>query len=254
VSATPPPARRRRVRFQPARSIPSAQYIKDIFSKLPLSSTNTVAAQSSGFFPVQNIFNSRQEIARVDHTVSDRLSLWGKFENDSIPTVEPGGLFTGAAIPGIAVTDTNAPGRSFVIHAVATLRPNLLNDMAFNYAQSGIHSTPAGLMNKSQNPDINVPEPFVNTQGVVPELTFTNGSSLLDYGPYNEYNAASTATITSPGFTGRTPFASVSAITATTRRKMPPIRKASSPFRTSVIPARVPTASISPLPIFFWVT
>ncbi len=166
----------------------AAAYIKDIFSKLPLPSVNTVAAQSAGFFPVQNIYNSRQEIIRLDHTVSDKLSLWGKFENDSIPTVEPGGLFTGAVIPGIAVTNTNAPGRSFVIHAVQTLQPNFLNDMAFNYAQSGIHSTPAGLMNKSLNPDINVAEPFVNTQGIVPEVTFTGGSSLAGYGPYNEYN------------------------------------------------------------------
>ena len=74
-----------------------------------------------------------------------------------------------------------------------------LNDMAFNYSQSAINSTPAGLMNKSLNPDINVPEPFVNTQGVVPKLTFTGGSSLIGYGPYNEYNRTSTGSTTSPG-------------------------------------------------------
>ena len=39
------------------------QYVKDIFSKLPLNATST----TSGFFPQQNIYNSRQEIVRLDH-------------------------------------------------------------------------------------------------------------------------------------------------------------------------------------------
>jgi hypothetical protein len=180
---------------QTATSIPAnlinpnaAAYIKDIFGKLPLSSANTVAATTAQLFPVRNVYNSRQEIARVDHTFSEKFSIWGRIENDSIPTTEPGGLFTGAAIPYVATTNTNSPGRSYGIHAVDTIRPTLLNEAGFNYSQSAINSTPAGLMAKSNNPDINPAEPFANTQGIVPELTFTGGSSLLGYGPYNEYN------------------------------------------------------------------
>ncbi|MBV9746847.1 MAG: adenylyl cyclase, partial [Acidobacteriia bacterium] len=44
---------------------------------------------------------------------------------------------------------------------------------------------------KSNNADINVPEPFANTQGVVPTLMFTGAptaSSVIGYGPYTEYN------------------------------------------------------------------
>jgi hypothetical protein len=166
----------------------SAQYIKDIFGKLSLSPTNTVTAQASEFFPQRNLYNSRQEIVRIDHSFGEKFSVWGKFENDSIPTTEPGGLFTGSAIPGMATTSTNSPGRSLVIHAVNTLSPTLLNDVAFNYTRSAINSTAIGLMQKSLNPDINVPEPFANTQQIIPELSFQGGSSLLGYGPYNEYN------------------------------------------------------------------
>ena len=43
-------------------------------------------------------------------------------------------------------------------------------------------------MSKANSPDINPAEPFPNTQGVVPELTFTGGSTLVGYGPYNERN------------------------------------------------------------------
>lgn len=180
---------------QTATSIPTnlinpnaAAYIKDIFSKLPLSGVNTVAATTASQFPVQNIYNSRQEIARIDEKVTDNFSIWGKFENDVIPTTEPGGLFTGSAIPYVATTNTNSPGRSAAIHFQNIIRPTLLNDAGFNYSQSAINSTPAGLMSKAQNPDINPAEPFANTQGIIPELTFTGGSSLLGYGPYNEYN------------------------------------------------------------------
>ena len=166
----------------------SAQYIKDIYSKLPLSGTNTVAATTSELFPVQNIYNSRQEIARIDHTFSQKFMVWGKFENDSIPTTEPGGLFTGAALPGLATTSTNSPGRGYIVHGVYSITPTLLNDLAFNFTQSAIHSTPQGLAAKTNSPDINPPEPFANTQGVIPTVTMTGGSSIIGYGPYNEFN------------------------------------------------------------------
>ena len=98
--------------------------------------------------------------------------MWGKFENDSIPTTEPGGLFTSSAIPGGAVTNTNSPGRGIVVHSVNSIRPDLLNDAAFNFSQSAIHATPVGLTAKANSPDISVPEPYANTQGVVPTLQF----------------------------------------------------------------------------------
>jgi len=166
----------------------SAQYIKDIYSKVPLPAINSVTATSSEFFPVQNVFNSRQEIARVDHTFNDKVSVWGKFENDSIPTTEPGGLFTSAAIPGMATTSTNSPGRAYVVHGIYSIRPTLINDASFNFTQSAILSNPEGFAQKASSPDINPPEPFTNTQGVIPTVGMTSGSSMVGYGPYHEHN------------------------------------------------------------------
>ncbi len=162
----------------------AAQYIKDIYSKLALPSSSTTA----GFYPVENIFDSRQEVVRIDQSFGERFNVWGKFSNDAIPTTEPGGLFTGSAIPLVATTNTNSPGKIAVIHAVNLIRPTLVNDASFNFSQSAIHSTPEGLMSKTNSPDINPPEPFANTQGVVPYLSFTGGSTLIGYGPYNERN------------------------------------------------------------------
>jgi hypothetical protein len=174
----------------PATSINSisAEYIKDIYSKLTLPATNSVTATTSEFFPVQNIYNSRQEIARVDHTFNEKIAVWGKFENDSIPTIEPGGLFTGAAIPGLATTSTNSPGRGYVVHGIYSITPTLLNDAGFNFTQSAILSNPQGVADKANSPDINPPEPYTNTQGVIPTVGMTSGSSLVGYGPYHEHN------------------------------------------------------------------
>src|ERR1019366_3159285 len=120
----------------------SAAYIKDIFGKLPLLANSTTAA----FFPVQNIFNSRQEVVRIDQSFGEKFNLWGKISNDAIPTVEPGGLFTGSAIPYVATTSTQSPGKMFVVHAVNLIRPTLVSDASFNFSQSAIHSTPQGWM------------------------------------------------------------------------------------------------------------
>ncbi len=166
----------------------SAAYIKDIYGKLTLNPNNTVAATTAGFFSQRNLYNSDQYIARLDHTFNDKFAIWGKFEIDQIPTTEPGGLFTGSAIPGGAITNTNSPGRSLVLHAINTIHPTLLNEFGFNFSQSKIIATPIGLTSRTNSPDINPAEPFANTQGVIPSVNIANGSSIVGYGPYHEQN------------------------------------------------------------------
>src|SRR5438477_5240460 len=87
---------------------PIAQaYIKDIFSKLPF---NRLQPDNTFFFTAPNVFNARQEVYKVDHLFGQKFQISGRFENDNIPTVEQGGLFTGSALPGVATTNTNSPG------------------------------------------------------------------------------------------------------------------------------------------------
>lgn len=102
----------------------AAEYIKDIYGKVALPGVNSVTATSSQFFSEQNVYNSRQEIVRLDHTFNNKFSLWGKFENDSIPTVEPGGLFTGAAFRGWRSPTPTHPAKSWWrTHCIASHRP-----------------------------------------------------------------------------------------------------------------------------------
>ena len=166
----------------------SAAYIKDIFSKLPLSTVNTVAATTSLFYPVRNIYDSRQEMGRIDHQFNERFSLWGRFTIDDIPTTEAGGLFGQSSVPLMATTKTNSPGRGVVIHAVNVLRSTIYNDAGFNFSQSAILTVPVGLTARANSPDINPQLAFPNPEGVVSSLAFSSGSSANGAGPYNDYN------------------------------------------------------------------
>jgi hypothetical protein len=166
----------------------STAYIKDVFSKLTLSSVNTTAATTSGFFAVRNLLNSRQEMFRVDHQFSQRSSVWARVTIDDIPTTEAGGWGSVSTVPNIAITNTNSPGRGVVIHAVNTLTPSMFNDGGFNFSQSAILTTPIGLMAKEVSPDINPQLAFPNPEGVVPTISFSGIQSFAASGPYVDYN------------------------------------------------------------------
>ncbi len=65
------------------------EYIKDIFSKLPAAnSANTLVSQ------FRNVYNFEQELYRIDHVFSPKLTVSARFLRDQIPTTEPQGLFT----------------------------------------------------------------------------------------------------------------------------------------------------------------
>jgi len=167
----------------------SSAYLKDIWSKLPLPNGATTAATTSSFFSDRTLLNFRQELIKIDHRFSDKFSVWGKYENDHIPTVEPVGLFScNTAAPFICNTHTNAPGIAYVFHVQNLIRPNVINDAGFNYTQRHILSVPVGATTKTNAPSINPTEPFANTQGVVPNVSYTGGSTINGYGPYNDYN------------------------------------------------------------------
>jgi hypothetical protein len=170
----------------------AAAYIKDIFSKLPQPQDlvkDTLTSVGG------NTFNHRQEILRIDHVVNSKLSLFGRFMNEAIPSVEPGGLFTGDALPGVSTTSTNSPGRGFTARATMTLSPNLINEPGYAYSYGAVVSNPTGLEATANSPDIvaAVTLPLKSTIVRVPDLTFGGQvtgdiSAVSGFGPYRDYN------------------------------------------------------------------
>jgi Carboxypeptidase regulatory-like domain/TonB-dependent Receptor Plug Domain len=140
---------------------PAAQaYLTDIFNKLPApddpNCTGACTLTSNGL----NIFNLHQEIVRIDHVFGPRFRVFGRFENDTIPTTEPGGLFIGSPLPGVSTSSTNSPGRIFTIHATNVISPTLINDAGYNYSHGGVLSTPIGLTAAKNSPNIRLQSVF----------------------------------------------------------------------------------------------
>ncbi|MEO7029021.1 MAG: carboxypeptidase regulatory-like domain-containing protein [Acidobacteriaceae bacterium] len=170
---------------------PVAQaYIKDIFAKLPPPDDPNCTMACTIATPGRNIFNARQEIVRIDQVFSPRFTLFGRYENDTIPTQEPGGLFTGSGLPGVSNTTTNSPGRIVIIHATNTFFANLLNDGGFSYSHGGVISDPIGLESTRNSPNIGnaTKLPFTSTIARVPDLNFNNFDSIGGFGPYRDFN------------------------------------------------------------------
>lgn len=168
----------------------AAAYVKDIFSKIqtPNNADNTLT------WVGRNIFDYREELVRLDHTFNSRLSVFGHYLDDAIPTQEPAGLFTGLGVPGVATTSTNSPGRSAVAHATLVLTPQLLNDAGYAFSYGAVLSDPTGLIGKKQSPDINPTLPFASTVQRIPDIDFSSftskssGQGLTGFGPYRDYN------------------------------------------------------------------
>jgi hypothetical protein len=164
----------------------AAAYIKDIYGKMPLPNGGP-ANPNNLVTSARNIFNHRQELLRIDHTFNEKVSVAVRYLNDSIPTIEPGGLFTGSALPGVSTTSTNSPGRSWVVRSIQTFSQTWLNELGFAYSYGAIISDPTGLVNKSNSPDIQVALPFVSTLPRVPAVA-PGYSSVTGFGSYRDFN------------------------------------------------------------------
>src|SRR4029077_9248666 len=167
----------------------AAAYLKDFFSKFP-GANNTASSIFSLVTAQRNIFDGRQEVIRGDHVFNSKFSVFGRYEHDSIPTQEPGGLFTGDVLPGVATTSTNSPGWQAMGHYTFTIRPSLLNDGGYGFNYSAIISDPIGLDLASQSPDIGsaITLPFAATLNRVPSLLISGISTITGFGSYRDYN------------------------------------------------------------------
>jgi len=136
----------------------------------------------------RNLYYYREESVRVDHNFGQKLSAFGRYSDDSIPTTEPGGLFTGLRLPGVATTQSNSPAHILSAHLTATLSSTLVNDAGYTYSWGAITSAPIGTLALANSPDINPQLPFTTDAGTVPFLSFDDVQGLSGFGPYHSYN------------------------------------------------------------------
>lgn len=159
------------------------QYIDAIWSKLPAGDPTTFNL----FTPQRSIFNARQELIKVDHVFNARHQISVRYMHDTIPTEEPGGLFTGAALPGVSTTKTDSPGRNWTLRMTSNLSPTVLNEAGYSDSYGAIVSRPIGLIGSAAS-SIKTPLPFPSTLGRAPSLSVSGLSSVTGFGPYDDFN------------------------------------------------------------------
>lgn len=163
---------------------PVSQAYLNIYRQLPLPNNPNFSL----FFPTRNTFKFRQEIFKLDTTITNKLTAYYRFENDKIPTVEANSLFSnGTGLPGVATTQTNSPGRTHTVQADYTATSNLIIEGRYTYAFGAILSSNIGLLATS-NTNVPVSLAYPNQRDRIPTVTGTGFSSFAGFGPYNNFS------------------------------------------------------------------
>ena len=157
------------------------QYITQIWNKVP---NPTDAATLQLDFPTLNIAKFRQEIIRVDHTVSDRLNFFYRFEHDKIPTQDADGTIGGRSnLPFVNSTVSDSPGKTHTAQVIFTPNPNMVFEGRFTYGYGAIYINTVGLLAKNVSP-IAASLPYTSVRDTVPIVSVAGFNSLTGFGNY----------------------------------------------------------------------
>src|SRR5437660_221816 len=126
------------------------QYLSLIYNKLPAPTDAVTRALN---YPAKNIANFRQEIIRVDHGFSNKLSAYYRYEHDKIPTIDVNSLFSsGAGLPGVSTSSTDSPGRTHTAQVTYVAKPSLVIGGRYGHGYGGIMSNTVGSLAPAQAP------------------------------------------------------------------------------------------------------
>jgi len=166
----------------------SAAYLKDVFANIPVPPASDGVLVS--VFP--GVFNYREELARADHVINNKVSLMGRLVYDHIPTQEPFGLFgPQSRVPGVANNTTDSPGHQWMGRVTWQIVPSVFNEAGYAYSYGAIVSDPTGSLARSKSTDVAsaIKLPYAVQLNRIPNLLFDDAlSSLAGFGQYRDYN------------------------------------------------------------------
>lgn len=161
------------------------QYLTFIYNKLPAP---TNALTRALLFPALNTSDFRQEIIKLDHAFTNDWSVYYRFQNDKIPTIDVNALFSqGSGLPGVSTTSTNSPGRTHTFQSTHVVNPKLVVVGRFAYGYGAILSHHVGTLALINSP-ITPPLAYPNTRDRVPTVTGNGFSALQSFGPYDNFS------------------------------------------------------------------
>ena len=157
------------------------QYVDRIWNNIPAP---TNAATFGLDFPTLNIANFRQEIIRIDHTATSKLSFFYRYEHDKIPTTDADGAIGGrSGLPFVNRTTSDSPGRTHTFQTTYSVSPSMILEGRFTYGGGAIYIKTVGLLAKEVSP-ISVNLPYTSVRDVVPALTVSGYNALSGFSNY----------------------------------------------------------------------
>lgn len=163
----------------------SQAYVTQVINNIPLpTNPQTLSLDYPTFYQAK----FRQEIVKIDHSFTDKISAYYRFQNDKIPTIDPNALFSsGSSIPFVSTTSSNSPGKTHTAQMTYVISPKVIFEGRYTYGYGAILSENIGLLAKSRT-SINIPLPYTNTRDRVSTVTIGGFSSLGGYGPYDNFS------------------------------------------------------------------
>lgn len=168
---------------------PAAQaYLAGVYNKLPLPNAGTAAAPYNLSTSFPNVADFRQEVIRIDHSLTDKLSGYYRYQHDNIPTIDANSLFSsGTGLPGVSTTSTNSPGKTHTLQATYVVSPRSIIEARYAYGYGAILSENVGLL-ALINTQVPVTLPFLNTRDRIPSLSGNGFTGLGSFGPYDNFS------------------------------------------------------------------
>jgi hypothetical protein len=177
--------------FSPA----ALSYVNNIYNALPTPNAATAANPFATSLAIQNISDFRQEIIKLDHSFSDTISAYYRYQRDEIPTIDGNALFSsGSSLPGVSTTSTNSPGRTHTFQFTDAVRPNLILEGRYTYGYGAILSENIGTLSLA-NFTAPITLPFANQRDRNPSIAPASGTALVNgfqnltsFGPYDNFS------------------------------------------------------------------
>ncbi|MGA9786269.1 MAG: TonB-dependent receptor, partial [Candidatus Sulfotelmatobacter sp.] len=165
----------------------AAAYLKTIIAPFPANSGTNQLVES-----YSQLNNFRQDIVRFDQNVGDRVRIFARFMQDSVPENFPFGLWGTPNYPGADPIALNAPGRNVVANVTANISSRVVNEVEYADSWGAINAALSGFANSpSFTSQLTGMTAYQDPYGRAPNVSFSSplytGLGNGD-GPYHERN------------------------------------------------------------------
>lgn len=167
------------------------QYLKDVYSKVPVPDVNYDLSHSLDPHEIlssfRNVFNNLDSVVRIDQQFGQKLNVFYRYLHDTFPETLPEGQFTTVPIPGANTTVANNPGTQHLVHGTYTLSPTLVLNAGYAFSNGNVVSSAVGFLGSSESPDIKAQLPYADTVGIIPSIYVNGMSNLIGSVAYTDH-------------------------------------------------------------------